>query len=113
MDNLEESNAVAEELLADALTCRVDGNLQTRARVQQRRHKKTYRYGFAKTPRRRYEDFLVDGGPAVELEQARIRLAKKPWWVCLKQDAHHGVEEALVKEPLVIGSLPPAAVQCR
>lgn len=111
MHNVEEAHAVAQELLADALAGRVDGDLNVGARIHERGDKEAHGDGLAKAPRRRDEDLLVDRGPAVELEQPRVALRKEPRRVRLEEDAHDGVDEALVEEPLVVRALPPAAVQ--
>ena len=109
--NVQEAHAVAQELLADALAGRVDGDLNVGARIHERGDKEAHGDGLAEAPRRRDEDLLVDRGPAVELEQPRVALRKEPRRVRLEEDAHDGVDEALVEEPLVVRALPPAAVQ--
>ena len=108
VDNLQEPYAVAQELLADALARGVDGDLEARARVQERGDKQAHGNRLAESPRRRDENLLVDGRPRIHLEQARVRLAKEPRRVRLEQNAHDRVEKALVEE-----ALPLAAMRAR
>ena len=103
---------IPQQLLADALACAVNAELDARRAEQDRRCEEAHGYGLAEAARGRDEDLLRQVLPPVDLEQPLVVALEDAGRLRLVEDARARPNELLVELPLVVAAVPSLAVQC-